>query len=133
MPLSMTVFTTLPKAAIAEAAGLFSYGRMVGTSIGISVISTIVSQETQINWNRLAGHIFSGNPNLRYWLNMKHAHLADPLTIHQLTGEVSRQANMIAFVDCYYSVALAFLALIPLVFLLRKTSTIKSAKPGGMH
>jgi DHA2 family multidrug resistance protein len=38
-----------------------------------------------------------------------------------LQGSVLRQANMLAYVDCFWLLGVAILAMIPLVFLMKKT------------
>ena len=63
VPVSTIVASTLVKKQTQEAMGLFSYGRMLGISLGISALSTIITRQTQMNWNRLGGNISEFNPN----------------------------------------------------------------------
>ncbi len=119
VPISTYALATLPAKEITEGAGLFSYARMLGTSVGISLLSTLVTRETQINWNRLGGHITPYNPNLQTWLQGAHLRLNSSMT-HQILGsELAKQANMIAFLDAYYVIGIAFLLLIPLILLMK--------------
>ena len=57
VPLSTYALATIPEKDITEGSGLFSYGRLLGTSIGISILSTLVSRQTQKSWSSLSGHI----------------------------------------------------------------------------
>lgn len=123
VPLSVEAFKTLPKNTIAEASGLFGFGRMLGTSIGISLFSTIVSRETQTNWNRLGGHINIFNHNLIHWLNAQHLTIHSPIALHKLGSELARQASMIAFNDSCWAIAIAFILILPLIFLLQTKKT----------
>jgi DHA2 family multidrug resistance protein len=44
--------------------------------------------------------------------------LSDPIAPNFLVGEVSRQATMLGFIDAFYFIAISFVVLAPLVFLL---------------
>jgi len=120
VPLSVLAFSTLPKEAIAEGAGIFSFGRNLGISIGISILSTTLTRENQTNWNRLGSHIQPFNPNLTYWLNHQHWQLHDPLALQTLMDQLQGQAAVIAFNDVFWMVALIFFALLPFIFVLKK-------------
>jgi len=122
VPLSTYALATIQKQYITEGSGLFSYGRMLGTSIGISLLSTLVARETQINWNRLGAHISKFSNNLRLWLLHQQWTLKNPQTAAILQQKLLHQANMIAFIDAYYLVAIAFIVLIPLVLMMKKVT-----------
>ncbi|OGT54725.1 MAG: MFS transporter [Gammaproteobacteria bacterium RIFCSPHIGHO2_12_FULL_41_15] len=130
VPISTYALATLHKKDITEGAGLFSYARMLGTSVGISLLSTLVTRETQINWNRLNGHINQFNPNLDTWLRGAHLRLNSDLTHQVLSNQLAQQANMIAYLDAYYAIGIAFLLLLPLI-LLMKSVDLRHAKLGA--
>lgn len=119
VPLTTSAFSTLPKKAEAEATGLFGFCRMLGASVGISILSTIVTRETQVNWHRLGGYINPFNNHLVYWLNQQQLNLQNPETTQRLAHELYRQSNMVAFIDGYRAIAIAFVLLVPLIFLLK--------------
>ena len=110
---------TLSPKNITEGAGLFTYGRMLGTSIGVSLLSTLISRETQINWENIGQHISIFNNNLYTWLHSQHLTLQNSLAIIKLQSNLSSQANMIAFLDGYQLIAIVLLALIPIVLCLK--------------
>lgn len=130
VPLSTYALATLDPKYITEGSGLFSYGRMFGASIGISVFSTLISRLTQVNWNELGFNINPMNSNLRLWLQHNHMTLRDPTTLAILKKKLILQANMIAFLDAYYLMAFGFLAIVPLV-LLMKTVKLSDTTPMG--
>jgi len=130
VPLSTYALATLNSQYITEGSGIFSYGRMLGASIGISVFSTLVSRLTQTNWNTLGIYISNFNSNFRLWLQQTHMSLKDPTTIAILEKKLLAQANMIAFIDAYYVMAIGFLIVIPLV-LSMKTVKLSSDAPMG--
>src|SRR5271170_2277645 len=57
VPLSATTLSTLPLAGRAEGAGLFSLSRNMGSSIGISVVNSMLVQNTQVNHGDIAAHV----------------------------------------------------------------------------
>lgn len=126
VPLSTIAYETLPRSATDHAAGLFNLSRTIGSSIGISVVGTLLSRETQINWNRLGGHINVYNPALWNWLKTNGLSLKDALTPRLLAGELSRQAMMVAFIDCFWIITWSMIILAPLVLVLRRSK-------GGSH
>jgi DHA2 family multidrug resistance protein len=120
VPLSATVFTTLPDRLRTEAAGLFSLLRTLGSSIGISIIITIFSRHTQMAWNQLGGFIQPYNPVLPHYLDKLHMQTNTPVAQALLGNVLSKQAQMVAFVDVYAFIAWSFVCMLPLVFLLKK-------------
>lgn len=119
VPLSTLALSTVATGHAAEGSGLFSFGRSLGSSIGISAMSTILSQESQINWNRLGGNINAANPALYQWLNAHNLSIYSPLTAQLLGAQLNAQSSMIAFVDCYWLTMLGFLVMIPFVLMLQ--------------
>src|SRR3989338_2366123 len=117
VPLSALSLATITKQDYSEAAGLFSYGRMLGSAMGISVAATLLSRTSQMSWLQLGGHIQPFNSNLYLWLNQQYLPLNNQQTILRLTDELSRQASMVAFIDVYWIIALSFLILVPLILL----------------
>lgn len=126
VPLSTLAYDTLPQAAVAEAAGLFTLVRNVGASIGISVVATLLTRRTQQHWEVLGGHINAFNPGLQRWLNAHGLALNDPVSAQLLAGELHRQASMLAFVDAFWVISWTFILMIPLVWLLKR-------KPAESH
>lgn len=125
VPLSTYSLATLPKKDITEGAGLYSYSRMLGTSIGISLLNTLVSRTIQINWHSLSNHITIYNPNLHQWINSRQLSLLSSLEIKRLGLIVQQQASLIGFLDGFRAIAIVFILLIPLLFTL-KTIKLRS-------
>jgi DHA2 family multidrug resistance protein len=68
VPISTLAFTTLPKAVAAEAAGIYSLIRAVGSALGISILATYFSRSTQQSWALLRGNITPYNESLHVYL-----------------------------------------------------------------
>lgn len=119
VPLTTYSLATLPSKHITEAAGLFAYGRMLGTSIGVSLLSTLVARETQINWQRLGEHVNVFNNNLRIWLYQHHLTLHSPQAIGELQATLAAHASMIAFIDAFFLIGILLLVFMPLVLMIK--------------
>ena len=130
VPLTTYSLATMPQKNITEAAGLFTYGRMLGTSIGVSLLSTLVARETQINWMHLNEHINVFNNNLRVWLDRQNYTLHNPHALIQLQMQLSSQANMIAFIDAYRLICILLICFIPLVLLLKNVKLTENKSTG---
>jgi DHA2 family multidrug resistance protein len=131
VPLSTLAFADIPPTEMDQATGTFNLFRTVGASIGISIVSTILARMEQTNWNRLGGHISPYNPTLTNWLNHQGLSINDPLTPQLLATELQRQANMVAFLDVFWFITLSFLAMAPLLFLLKSPSSLHPANSMG--
>lgn len=119
VPLTTYSLATLHTEDITEGAGLFTYGRMLGTSIGISLLSTFIARKTQLNWSQLSANINIDNPNLTIWLQHQHLNLHNPKALIELQTLLSTQSSMIAFIDAYRLIAIILICLVPLVLLLK--------------
>jgi len=120
VPLAVTALSNTPKGLADEAAGLFNFARGIGSAIGISLLTTVVTRETQRNWNLLSAHISPLNQNLKYWLSSHSLTLHSPTALKFIVEQVAKQASMLAFINTFAWVAIAFLVLLPVVFLLSR-------------
>lgn len=119
VPLSTVAFSTLEPRYAAEAAGLFSVLRTIGSAIGISIVATVMTEHSQIAWNHLGGFVNSDNPALADYLAQGHLSLNAPQTPYLLAHELGRQSSMSGILDGYFLVTWSFAAMLPLVLLLR--------------
>jgi MFS transporter, DHA2 family, multidrug resistance protein len=117
VPLAAAAFATLTPALRNEGTAIFSLTRNVGSSIGISVVNTLLTRNTQIMHSTLGEHVMRYSPMLR-------AQLPDgPPSLHtlaELNATVTEQGSMIAYNNDFKLMMVLSLAAIPLVFLLRK-------------
>jgi len=127
VPLSTITFSTLAPSLRNEATGLFSLLRNLGGSIGISVVTSMLTRNTQVNHAEIAAAVtpfnrqIQGDAVMRFW---------NPFTASgqaALNDEVTRQASMIAYIDDFKFLMMIALLSIPLLVLLRKP------RPGTAH
>jgi DHA2 family multidrug resistance protein len=124
VPLSTVAFLTLPQSTRAEAAGIYSLIRTIGSSVGIALTITLLARHTQIAWNQLGGFIQPYNLALFNYLQPLHLQLTDLKAAAILSNELASQAQMIAFIDIYKFLEWSFLAMLPLLLLLRRPSVV---------
>jgi DHA2 family multidrug resistance protein len=117
VPLAAATFATLTPALRNEGTALFSLTRNLGSSIGISVVNTLLTRNTQIMHSTLGEHVTRFSPMLRAQLPDGSPSLR---TLAGLNATVTEQAAMIAYNDDFKLMMLLSLAAIPLVILLRK-------------
>jgi DHA2 family multidrug resistance protein len=117
VPLAAVTFATLSPQLRNEGTAIFSLTRNLGSSIGISVIETLLTRNTQIMHATLAEHVNRYNPILHARLP---AGSPTPHTLAALDAMVNGQAAMIAYNNDFKLMAVLSVAAIPLVLLLRK-------------
>src|SRR6266852_8576083 len=129
VPLTTITNDPIPREEMGNATSLFNLMRNIGASIGIATVTTLVARHTQTHTNVLAGHVSPGNPAAAAVLNSARtammAHGADPTTATRraygmLSGLVQRQAAMQSYIDAFFLLAILFIAVLPLVFLMKR-------------
>ena len=118
VPLSTVAFATLDPRFRTDAASLFSLVRNIGSSIGISIVTVLLTQNTQINHAELSANINPFNPNL--WAASPLAAQGNPAALSQIDNLVNQQALMISYIDDFKLMMVVTLCAIPLALLLRK-------------
>lgn len=119
VPLSTVAFVTLPDDMRAEAAGIFSLLRTIGSSIGISIVASMFARHSQMAWNQIGGSINPYNPNVNAYLHNLHLQPTDPAAITLLAQELGQQAQMVSFVNVFAFITWSFVIMLPLIFLIK--------------
>ena len=119
VPLSAVSFSTLEPRYRNEGTAMFSLVRNIGSSIGISVVITVLGDQTQTSHAEIGGSLSTFRRAL------------DPTVVPQiwdwttstgaaaLNGEVTRQALMIAYLNDFRLMMFLTLAAVPLLLLLK--------------
>jgi DHA2 family multidrug resistance protein len=119
VPLSTIAYTTLERRKMAEAAGIYSLVRTIGAAVGISVVTTLLARESQVAWNELGAHVTRFNPAVRDYLSSLHLTVNDPHSMAVIAAQIGQQAQMEAILDVFKLTTWTFLAMLPMVLLLR--------------
>ena len=121
MPLNVTTFATVPLEQRTEATGIYNLMRNLGSAIGISLTGALLESNSQINHAIIAGTVtpfnraFQTGAASRFWNPWSMQNAA------ALNEEITRQANIIAYIDDFKLMLILALITIPLVFLIRST------------
>ncbi len=119
VPLSTITFATLAPHYRNEATAMFSLMRNIGSSIGISIVVTLLAQNTQINHATLAEQATPFNP-MFHLPQVAHAWgLGESAGLAALNHEITRQAATIAYLNDFRLMMYLMLVAIPLLLLLR--------------
>jgi DHA2 family multidrug resistance protein len=125
VPMAALTFTTLPSMMRNEGTALFNLMRNLGSSIGISVVQALFTNNTQIVHAALAAHI---TPYL-YATRVLHAH-GTATAQAALNSTLTAQAAMIAYIDDFHLMMVMTLISIPLLLFVR---TARTAAGGTQH
>jgi MFS transporter, DHA2 family, multidrug resistance protein len=119
VPLNLLALSTLPAHLMTQGTAIRALMRMLGGSIGIAILETQLTQNTQIVHSRLIEWLRPDNP-------LAHApYLAAPFNLTTQSGiamlnqEVTRQAAMIGYIDDFALMLVILLASVPLLLLVR--------------
>jgi DHA2 family multidrug resistance protein len=119
VPLSTVSFATLAPRLRTDATALYSLVRNLGSSVGISIVVALLSQNTQISHADLASNVTPFNEVFRLPGVPALWNLANPAGLAAFDMEVNRQAAMIAYVDDFRLMMLITLLAVPLLALMR--------------
>jgi DHA2 family multidrug resistance protein len=119
VPLSAAAFATLAPELRADGTAIYSLLRNIGSAIGIAVVQALLVRNTQLAHAGLVANVSAANPTLENSALAAAFHLPQPTGFIALNDEVTRQAAMIAYVDCFVFMLVLTLAVIPLLLLIR--------------
>jgi DHA2 family multidrug resistance protein len=134
VPINATAFNFITREKTGYATGLINLARNVGGSAGIAMCTTIVARRAQFHQNLLVGNLSWLEAPFQNMVQGAQALLfsrgSDPAQAAQQAQGLAyytlvRQANMMAFIDAFRILAVLFLAMVPLMFFMRKTKPRK--------
>jgi DHA2 family multidrug resistance protein len=122
VPLTTVTFSTLSPEKRSEGTGLYNLSRNIGSSVGISIVSALLIENTQVNHAEIGAYVTATN---RYFNIPAIAGNWSPLTASgraALDSQITQQATIISYTDDFKLLMILSLAAIPLVFLLKRAS-----------
>ena len=127
VPINTAAYAYLPREKNNAASGLMNLARNIGGSVGISVVTTMLDRRAQFHQTHLSSHLSASNPNMRNTLLGAASRLGGgnaAAGMHRayatIEGMVFRQATMLAYIDDFWLLAIAILAMVPVVFVMKK-------------
>jgi DHA2 family multidrug resistance protein len=138
LPMSMATFGSVPVKDVSKATGTYNLSRQLGGSIGIAILTTLLSSRTAFHRSVLVEKVGASDVATAERLHMLSGAFTskgfDPASAKSqalmvLDGSVNMQAQVMSFADSFWLVALVFLVTSPLILLLGKVKP--GAKPGA--
>ncbi|MBZ5728217.1 MAG: DHA2 family efflux MFS transporter permease subunit [Acidobacteriia bacterium] len=140
VPLTTATMDPIPKEEMGNATSMFNLMRNIGGSIGIASATTYLFRREQFHTNLLGAHVTAYNPQTQMMArgleSAMMAHGSDPVTAARqsyvaMWGMVERQSAMVSFVDTFQAMAVVFLLVLPLLFVMKKPKHHSGG--AGMH
>ncbi len=120
VPLSTVAFTTLPGTLRNEGTAFFNLLRNVGSSVGISVVEFLLTQNTQRLHAGMVEHVTPYNATSSTALTSAHLSTGSLRGLEALNATITNQATMIAYIDDFQLMMVLTLATIPFLFIIKK-------------
>jgi MFS transporter, DHA2 family, multidrug resistance protein len=119
VPLNVVALATLSPERRAEGSGVYNLSRNIGSSVGISVMNSLLTRNTQVNHAEIARHVTAVN---RGFENPTIAQFWNPVTAagRAALDAVNQQAQIIAYIGDCTLVMLATLAAVSLLTVFHK-------------
>jgi DHA2 family multidrug resistance protein len=140
VPLTTITMGLIPREQMGNATSLFNLMRNLGGSVGIATTATLIARHQQTHLNDLTQHVSAYNPQAQQMLStMKGMYqsqgsgpvMAQQQSLMTVWGMVQQQAAILAYIDVFVILAVIFLAILPLLFIMKKPP--KSTGPVAMH
>jgi DHA2 family multidrug resistance protein len=134
VPLNILALSDLPPHILTQGTALRSLMRMLGGSIGIAILESQLTQNTQIVHSRLMEGLRPDNPLAQGHFLAPNFSLTAPSGVAALNAEVTRQAAMIGYIDDFKLMMVVILVSLPLLLLIRtakRTPAIVAAPAGA--
>ena len=130
VPINTAAYYYIVKTETDYASGLINLARNLGGSAGISFVTTMLARRAQFHQTILVSHVTENNPiYLKMFEGAKEMLIQQGVNVSaaatkanaMIYGFIKQQASMLAFIDNFWVLGVVFLAMIPLVFLMKKT------------
>jgi len=134
VPLTTITMGPIPRENMGNATSIFNLMRNIGGSMGIAAATTLLARHRQSHSSTLASHIDAYSLQARALVEqLRSAFVAQGADLATATerarlalfGMVQREAMMLSFTDIFRWLSLMFIAMLPLLLLMR------SPKRGG--
>jgi DHA2 family multidrug resistance protein len=128
-PLATVSMDRISREQMGNATSLFNLMRNIGGAAGIAVVQTGLARQRQAHTSVLVAHVTGYDAGSQQFLaGLKSAFVgrgSDAVTAVERSygsafGLVQRQAAMMAFIDIFWAMGLVFIALLPLILLMRR-------------
>jgi len=139
-PLNVAAFINIPPQLRGAAVGLLALLRNEGGSVGTSLAQTIQQRRDQFHSLRLGENLDSLNPSVNSYVDQTQRvflqQSGDPVAANQMALQSlanlrEQQSSSLAYFDVFFSFAVVAVALIVLVFFMKRSVAVKDAHLGA--
>ncbi|RCS73021.1 DHA2 family efflux MFS transporter permease subunit [Vibrio casei] len=123
VPLSTMAFSTLAPKYRTEGTALYSLIRNIGSSIGISVVTTYLAHRVQINHAAFSEYITPFSHPLHMAAEKGMYDISTQVGLLSIDAEVNRQAAILGYLQDYRLMMFVCVVMLPLIFLLKRTKS----------
>lgn len=121
VPLSTTTFATLAPKFRTEGTALYSLIRNIGSSIGISVVTTYLAHRIQYNHATFAQYITTFSHPLHMAAEKGMYDVSTQAGLYAIDAEVNRQAALLGYLQDYRLMMFVCVVMLPMIFLFKKS------------
>jgi MFS transporter, DHA2 family, multidrug resistance protein len=141
IPINVMAYSTLSKEQANQASGLMNLSRNIGGSVGIALLSTLLSRRTQFHLSQLVTNITpTSTVHYNFVAGVARALVSKGYTMADamqhgwglLWSQTLRQAYYLALLDVFFAAACICFAILPILFLMRRPSH-KAEIPTDAH
>jgi DHA2 family multidrug resistance protein len=139
-PANVAAYLYTPLALRGAAVGLLSLLRNEGGSVGTSLAQTLQERRDQFHTLRLGEHLDPFNPAVQSFIEQAQARFlqqtGDPAAAQHLAWKALEklrdlQSSALAYFDCFFLFAVAMLAVMVVVLLMKRSVAEKDVRIGG--
>jgi DHA2 family multidrug resistance protein len=136
-PLATIAMDAIPLESMAFATSLFSMARNIGSSMGISFVTTELARRSQFHQARLVEAITPYNPAFQHAMGSLGGLLGDAGSystrgLGVVYGQVMRQASAMSFLELFHVLGLLFLLVTPLIWTMSRPRHHQKAQGPGL-
>jgi len=128
IPMNQLAFATLPMRHRTDGSSLLYLVRSIGSSVGISIMSTMFARNMQTSHSDLASHVTSSSMAMIDPATADRYQVLGESALRMVDLEVNRQAAMIAYLDDFHLMMWGLILFMPLILLMKPPK----AGPGQM-
>ena len=120
VPMTLTAFATLPPSLRTDAAALSNLARNIGSAIGVSVVTTAMTNGAQVVHSEMAGQVSNFNRALGVNAQGVMMNPQMPFGLQRLEGMISYQAQEIVFSNAFLLMVYVSLPLFVCIWMMKR-------------
>lgn len=140
VPINTLALGTMPPDQLKNASGLYNLMRNLGGALGLAAINTVLINRVDFHKSRLREAFEPGRPvveetlkGLGHQLSGTLGSMGDLAAVKELYGLMTREATVMAFADCFFVLAICFIAMVVILPVVKKPEGMSPAAAKDAH